>query len=87
TSLNRGKSYGEWTLFAIKWMRNVVCTPPWGTRSMDETWFYVIADRERVGVFPHEDDGDLAGSPTLQYKSHIPKTMINPANARPDSAH
>ncbi|CAN0046543.1 unnamed protein product, partial [Choristocarpus tenellus] len=57
------------------------------TIHVDETWFYVMADRERVRVFPHEDDSDLPGSSTVQHKSHIPKTMIIAGNACPDSAH
>ncbi|CAN0032365.1 unnamed protein product, partial [Choristocarpus tenellus] len=54
---------------------------------VDETWFYVMADGVRVRVFLYEDDSDLPGSPTVQHKSHIPKTMIIAANAHSDSAH
>ncbi|CAM9998629.1 unnamed protein product [Choristocarpus tenellus] len=54
---------------------------------VDETWFYVMVDGERVGVFPHEDDSYFPGSPTVQHKSHIPKSMIISANARLDSAN
>ncbi|CAM9963062.1 unnamed protein product [Choristocarpus tenellus] len=57
------------------------------TIHVDETWFYVMADGERVRLFPHEDDSDLPGSPTVQHKSHIPKTMIIAANTRPDLTH
>ncbi|CAM9284918.1 unnamed protein product [Choristocarpus tenellus] len=57
------------------------------TIHMDETWFYVMADGERVRVFPHEDDSNLPGFPTVQHKSHVPKTMIIAVNAHPDSAH
>ncbi|CAM9307431.1 unnamed protein product [Choristocarpus tenellus] len=57
------------------------------TIHVDETWFYVMTDGERVRVFPHEDDSDLPGSPNVQHKSHIPKIMIIAANARPDSTH
>ncbi|CAM9898840.1 unnamed protein product [Choristocarpus tenellus] len=54
---------------------------------VEEVWFYVMADGERVRVFPHEDDSDLPGSPTVQHKSHIPQTMIIAVNACPDSTH
>ncbi|CAM9980098.1 unnamed protein product [Choristocarpus tenellus] len=50
---------------------------------VDETWFYVMTDKERVGVLLDEDDSDLPGSATVQHKSHIPKTMIIAANALP----
>ncbi|CAM9998022.1 unnamed protein product [Choristocarpus tenellus] len=36
-----------------------------------ETWFYVMADGERFRVFPHEDDSDLPGSPTVQHKRRV----------------
>ncbi|CAM9775970.1 unnamed protein product [Choristocarpus tenellus] len=57
------------------------------TIHVDETWFYLMTDEERDRVFPHEDDSDLPGSPTVQHKSHIPQTTIIAAYAPPDSAH
>ncbi|CAM9274856.1 unnamed protein product [Choristocarpus tenellus] len=45
-----------------------------------------MADGKRVRVFPHEDDSDLPGSPTVQHKSHIPKSMIIATNTCPNSA-
>ncbi|CAM9774987.1 unnamed protein product [Choristocarpus tenellus] len=52
---------------------NVVCTPLWRTRSnLGETWFCVMTDGgERVRVFPHEDDSDLPGSPTVLYSTRV----------------
>ncbi|CAM9593327.1 unnamed protein product [Choristocarpus tenellus] len=72
----------------VDWKRSVYASMANMIRVyVNETWFYVMADGERVRVFPHEDDSDLPGSPTVRHKSHISKAMIITANARPDSAH
>ncbi|CAM9281815.1 unnamed protein product [Choristocarpus tenellus] len=70
----------------VDWKRGVYASMA-NTIHATETWFYMVADGERVRIFPHEDDSNLPGSPAVQHKSHIPKTMIIAANAHPGSAH
>ena len=51
---------------------------------MDESWFFLLKDEEKIHMFPGED---IPGSPRVQHKSHVPEIMIVVANARPDPTH
>ncbi|CAN0371463.1 unnamed protein product [Pylaiella littoralis] len=51
---------------------------------VDESWFYLMREKENVRVFPGEE---VLGAPRVQHKSHLPKIMVIVANARPDPAH
>ncbi|CAM9531068.1 unnamed protein product [Discosporangium mesarthrocarpum] len=54
------------------------------TIHVDETWFYLMVDDQKVRMFPGEDK---PGAPTVEPKSHIPKAIFITANGQPDSAH
>jgi len=51
---------------------------------LDESWFYLMKEKEKVRVFPGEE---VPGAPRVQHKSHLPKIMVIVANARPDPTH
>ncbi|CAM9781632.1 unnamed protein product, partial [Sphacelaria rigidula] len=51
---------------------------------LDENWFFPLRNKEKVRIFPGEE---IPGSPRVQHKSHLPKTMVIVANARPDPTH
>ena len=51
------------------------------TIHVDEAWFYLIRDKEKVRMFPGEEK---VGSIKVQHKSHIPKVMFICAVSRPD---
>lgn len=54
------------------------------TTHVDEAWFCLIRDREKVRVFPGEEK---VGSTKVQRKSGIPKVMSISALSRPDRSH
>ncbi|CAB1098721.1 unnamed protein product [Ectocarpus sp. CCAP 1310/34] len=51
---------------------------------LDESWFYLMREKEKVRVFSGED---VPGPPRVPHESHLPKIMVIVANARPDPAH
>lgn len=48
---------------------------------VDESWFYVSPEKQKVCIFPDED---VREAPGVQYKSHVSKAIFILANARPD---
>ncbi|CAM9183183.1 unnamed protein product, partial [Choristocarpus tenellus] len=51
------------------------------TIHVDETWLYLIRDRQKVRMFPGEEKVALT---KVQHKSHTPKVMFISTVSRPD---
>ena len=52
---------------------------------LNESWLFLLRNKAKVRIILDEA---IPGSPCVQHKSrHLPKIMVNVANARPDLSH
>lgn len=52
--------------------------------NMDESWYFLLKDKEKIRMFP---DKATPGRPGVQRKGRVPTIVIIVAKARPDPSH